>query len=103
MSVPSGSNSPQCMDLVQQARPIHVFHRTQGILPEDFPFLRSGSNILRISSEKAHNVGWEARPFRDTGFDELEFVTHVPYYSLHDMLPPDKQEEVSRLWRKRVH
>jgi 2'-hydroxyisoflavone reductase len=76
--------------------------RTQGISAQDFPFLRPGSSIFRISSEKAYNAGWETRPFRDTAFDELASVTQVPRYPLHDTLPPDKQEEVLKLWRNRA-
>ena len=76
--------------------------RTKGISSQDFPFLRPGSNVFRISSKKAYDAGWETRPFRDTAFDELESVALLERYRLKDTLPADKQREVLRLWKSRT-
>ncbi|HTF70294.1 MAG TPA: NAD-dependent epimerase/dehydratase family protein [Edaphobacter sp.] len=76
--------------------------RTQGISAQDFPFLRPGSNVFRISSKKAYDAGWDTRPFRDTAFDELESVSLLQRYRLQDTLPADKQREVLRSWRSRA-
>lgn len=77
--------------------------QAHGISPQDFPFLRPGSNVFRISSEKAYKAGWETRPFRDTAFDELESVALLPRYRLHDTLSSDKQQDVLKLWKSQTH
>ena len=76
--------------------------RTQRISIQDFPFLRPGSNLFRISSKKAYDAGWVTRPFSDTVFDELESMGSLQRYRLQETLPADKEREVLRLWRSRA-
>ena len=80
-----------------------AYLQAQGISAQGFPFLRPGSNIFRVSSEKAYKAGWETRPFRDTAFDELESVALLPRYRLQDTLSSDKQQNILKLWKSQTH
>lgn len=88
------------------------FLRQQGLIPQDvsnwflnFPYWGPGrsNNASRIiSGQKALDAGWETRPFRDTALDYLAYVAALSDFAFQDTLPPEKQEEVLRLWRNRA-